>query len=349
MIDDILNLYYKKYTDGELKELEAKVMKSNNPRYIFIYAYYFQDKIDKNLIENKLIELNNLRYLRFYFRSVKSINTDLLFDKILSFNNPKEVYYAIFDDTNIDDKYIILAINKLIGLNENRYLLLLFYYYFNVLKGNNLEIINLFNKVIGKSINNILEYLETLKDKYLGTEDISSYNEFTENCYKGHGGYIPDMIVCHISNNYEHAIDNFYNKDLEVSSHFIIARDGRVKQVVDLHDSSWCNGTSLNETSDVYYKFAKNDIVRSRAYNANYYTFSIEHESFDGSLTDVQYEASLNVIKKIIKFMKDEYNVDFKLDRDHLVGHRELNPIVRTICPGNKFPFDKLLNDLKNI
>ena len=42
-------------------------------------------------------------------------------------------------------------------------------------------------------------------------------------------------------------------------------------------------------------------------------------------------------------------NKDFIIDRDHIVGHRDVDPIVKPSCPGDKFPFDRFINDLKNI
>ena len=80
----------------------------------------------------------------------------------------------------------------------------------------------------------------------------------------------------------------------------------------------------------------------------NYYTFSIERESFDGSLTKEQLQSSINVMKDIIKYLKDKYNYDFIIDRKHIIGHNEVNPIVRTKCPGKKFPYDIIINELRS-
>lgn len=99
--------------------------------------------------------------------------------------------------------------------------------------------------------------------------------------------------------------------------------------------------------SDAYYKFAKSEFVKNNPVNANYYTFSIEHESMDGSLTDKEYNSSLKTMIQIIDYLKNKYNYDFIIDREHIIGHNDVNPIVRTKCPGEKFPFNQLINDLK--
>ncbi len=170
---------------------------------------------------------------------------------------------------------------------------------------------------------------------------------FSKNCYVGRKDYIPDMIVLHSTPSFVKGVNNFYDETKEVSAHFIINNDGDVKQIVSLDDSAWANGTSLNQDSDVYYRFAKNEIVKNRDYNANYYTFSIEHVSVDGELTDEQYASSKEVIKKIIKYIKEKYDYDFIIDDKHIVGHRDVNPIVRTVCPGNKFPMDRIIKELQ--
>ena len=186
-------------------------------------------------------------------------------------------------------------------------------------------------------------------DEVIYEEDYQEEPEgFTGNCFKGRNGYIPCIIVCHINNTYGSAIKLFYNSETDVSSHFVIRRDGHVKQVVSLDDSSWANGTSIREASDVYYRFAKTPLINTIKDNANYYTFSIEHESFDGSLTEEQFKATVQVMKKIIIYLKEKYNYDFIIDREHIIGHNDVNPIVRTKCPGKDFPFERIIKELQN-
>ena len=102
----------------------------------------------------------------------------------------------------------------------------------------------------------------------------------------------------------------------------------------------WYNDDVYDETLDQWEWGIVND-------NANYITFSIEHESFDGSLTKEQLNSTIEVMKKIIKYLKKEYNYDFEIDRKHIIGHDEVNPVVRTKCPGDIFPFDKIINELR--
>ena len=69
----------------------------------------------------------------------------------------------------------------------------------------------------------------------------------------------------------------------------------------------------------------------------------------DGSLTQKQYQTTLTLMCKIIDYIKNTYGVDFKIDEQHIVGHHDLNPIVRLSCPGDKFPIKEIIQDLKKI
>lgn len=162
-------------------------------------------------------------------------------------------------------------------------------------------------------------------------------------------GQIPDMICMHITEGSTNsAISWFQNSSSQVSSHFIIGADGRIVQMVDLNKGAWCNGDRRNPTARL--------IKEREGLNPNTYTFSIEHEGFSekdrkGALTEAQYQASLYACKEIIKFVKNVYGKDFIVDRDHIIGHYEINSIDKVNCPGlNKgqyFPFDRFINDLK--
>lgn len=57
-------------------------------------------------------------------------------------------------------------------------------------------------------------------------------------------------------------------------------------------------------------------------------------------------------ISFFFRYIKNTYGVDFKIDEqhiEHIVGHHDLNPIVRLSCPGDKFPIKEIIQDLKKI
>ena len=177
------------------------------------------------------------------------------------------------------------------------------------------------------------------------------------NHYNGRNGWKADIIVCHVTEgSFNGSVDWLCNTASQASPHFIIGENGETEQLVDLSDGSWCNGTSTNSSHNTFCGKSTNRFVRGRATNANFYTYSIEHEGYSykkryGALTEEQYQASLNVMKQIITHMKDMYGITFIPDREHLIGHCDVSPITKPACPapnnGYNFPFDRFLDDIK--
>ncbi len=328
------------------------IKECNDVRMLYLYLY-LNDGKDIDYVSNKILETGDLLHIRFLLRSFNIDNYGKYIDYILNeSDSPRYIYYILYDVDYLDDITRIKLLSRIIELNDIHYIIKGAYYYFGVLKEFNEDIFNkikvLLQDILDIEINkdNLIDSLE----KIIYEEDYDyDYEGFSPNCYKGRNNYIPNIIVCHINNTYGTALKVFYDKESEVSAHYVIRRDGHIKQVVSLDDSAWANGTSLNEESNVYYEFAESPLIRSIKDNANYYTFSIEHESFDGSLTDEQLKSSIKVMKEIIKYLKDRYNYDFIIDRDHIIGHSEVNPIVRTKCPGKKFPYDTIIKELKGV
>lgn len=170
--------------------------------------------------------------------------------------------------------------------------------------------------------------------------EIKRYNTQNKSSRNGH---IPDLIVCHITDGaYDGTIEWEQNPDSEVSSHFIIARDGRVVQMVDINQCAWTQGLSASLISQATLK-----VVRDRGVNPNDYCVSIEHEGFyektKGALTDAQLASTIEVIKFIISEVKRIYGIDIPVNRQHIVGHCEINPINKEQCPGELFPFERII------
>ena len=65
MIEEILNL------KGSNQQLKEKILKEKNPRNLFLYAYFSNDR----------------RYLPFFFRQIENIDLEKFFEKILQFDN----------------------------------------------------------------------------------------------------------------------------------------------------------------------------------------------------------------------------------------------------------------------
>ncbi len=353
MVDKILEFSLIKHSKEEIEAFQNKIINMKDARYIFLFSKYVNES-NVELLSNEILKTNNKRYIHFFIRSISNINYEVFIQKIFEFNDSKLLFYVLYDTLSLPEKLITKIIKELYILNNKEYLIKSLYYYFKILKLKDNSVLDIFKKTLIENninvsdvtFNNCDHILERIKSEMTQKHPINESLNYSNNCYKGRKKIIPDIIVCHITSSFEKAVQMFYDGTSDVSSHFVIGEKGQFKQIINLKDSAWANGTSLNQDSDVYYKFSTNDLIKTRTENANYYTFSIEHESLDGDLTENQYKRTLEIMKEIINFIKNEYNYDFIIDRNHIIGHSEINPIVRTICPGKKFPFNKLINDL---
>lgn len=160
-------------------------------------------------------------------------------------------------------------------------------------------------------------------------------------------GYKPDMIVYHICDcSVGETIDIFKDPKMERSSNYIVGRDSRVYRMVDIRDKAWCQGIPPE-----YIPKARSEIVRRRGVNPNYYCVSIEHEGVyketHGKLTEAQFAATVELTRQILVDVKKYYGIDIPVDREHLIGHCDINPIKKSYCPGELFPWDRLFAALQ--
>ena len=157
-------------------------------------------------------------------------------------------------------------------------------------------------------------------------------------------GYKPMFICWHIADGtYNGTITWERNSSSQVSSHFVLGKNGEVAQLVPLDMAAWTQGGIRNPT---------HSYVKSHpSVNPNQYCVSIECEGFwkdtKGKLTDAQFKSAVELTKHIVSEVKKLYNVDIPIDREHMIGHCEINSVTRTNCPGQLFPFDELIKAAK--
>ena len=153
-------------------------------------------------------------------------------------------------------------------------------------------------------------------------------------------GYKPMFICWHIADGtYNGTITWERNSSSQVSSHFVLGKNGEVAQLVPLDKAAWTQGGIRNPT---------HPYVKSHpSVNPNQYCVSIECEGFwketKGKLTDAQFNSAVDLTKHIVSEVKKLYNVDIPIDREHMIGHCEINTVTRSHCPGELFPFDELI------
>ena len=163
------------------------------------------------------------------------------------------------------------------------------------------------------------------------------------------GKYAPIAIVNHITAGSLRSVDNWFtskNND-QASAHFCIGRKGEIHQYVPIEKRAWHAGLAKGAS-----KFATADIVkRFPSLNPNAYTIGIEHEGYqgnglDGDLTEEQFWASVWLHKYIKEYVKEKYGNHIELNSEYVVGHFQIDPRRKPNCPGAKFPWKRLYEEL---
>jgi N-acetyl-anhydromuramyl-L-alanine amidase AmpD len=146
----------------------------------------------------------------------------------------------------------------------------------------------------------------------------------------GRFGYKPEAIVVHIAEGYlEGAYSWFNNPVSQASSHYMIGKNGDIWQFVANENTAWHAGVVLNPSWNLL----------KPGVNPNFYTFGIEHEGFTGELWTIpMVEASAELIGTLCR----EYQIP--LDRNHIIGHYQINSVNRSNCPGTGINIDNLIN-----
>lgn len=153
----------------------------------------------------------------------------------------------------------------------------------------------------------------------------------TPNFSQGRRGKRIIAIVNHITaGNYPGCLSWMQNLKAQASAHYLVTRAGEIFQMVKDEDTSWHAGIVNRPSWQLYDKT-----------NPNQYTIGIEHEGFDGNLTEVQYQSTLWLHRRLCS------KWGIPVDRDHIIGHYRIDSVNRPNCPGPKFPWNRLFVDLQ--
>ena len=137
------------------------------------------------------------------------------------------------------------------------------------------------------------------------------------------GPYIDDLFC----NKLDCSKHDFFAelKDLKVSSHLLIRRDGEIVQYVPFNRQAWHSGLSNFEGRD----------------KCNEFSIGIELEGTDKeAYTDAQYQVLISVTRKLLKDYPD-------LSRDRIVGHSDIAPKRKT-DPGPSFDWQYYRDGIKD-
>jgi len=144
----------------------------------------------------------------------------------------------------------------------------------------------------------------------------------------GRAGYRPEGIVIHIMEGTLAGTDSWFKStQSKVSAHYGIGQNGAVHQYVAEADSAWHAGRTYNCTWP----------GKRAGVSANYNTIGIEHEGQAHTPWSAKmYDTSAQLISEIAN------RWSIPLDRDHIVGHREI--YGHKTCPGSEVDLDHLID-----
>lgn len=139
--------------------------------------------------------------------------------------------------------------------------------------------------------------------------------------YSEREGFKPELIVVHISAGSMTSMTDWFNTpNSQASAHYGVGKDGSILQYVQEDKKAWANGRVNNPSFSLY----------KPGINPNLYTISIENEGMDLA----QYTA--NQMQSLIELIKDitsRWNIP--CDRDHIIGHFQIDAINRPYCPSS--------------
>lgn len=150
----------------------------------------------------------------------------------------------------------------------------------------------------------------------------------------GRNGRKPIAIVDHITAGLmPGCLSWMRNPKSKASAHYLVCRDGRIFQMVKDEDTAYHAGAVNKPNWPLY-----------NGTNPNYYTIGIEHEGqpFE-PLTDAQYQATLWLHKMLCA------KWGIPITNNSIIGHYRIDSVNRPNCPGPKFPWTRLFNDLKGV
>lgn len=166
------------------------------------------------------------------------------------------------------------------------------------------------------------------------------------NHYNGRFGHKADMIVFHQTGGAiaAPALNWYMNPSAQCSPNWVIDTNGDIYELVSPDNAAYCNGTGTDPKKKLFYGLAESAIVRARKTNANYYTYSIEFVHCQwGNINPKQVEASVELITEVIIPHMKKNGVKPMIDRGHLIGHCDINPVTRALCPGKQFPYNEII------
>ena len=208
------------------------------------------------------------------------------------------------------------------------------------------------------------------RDLESGARGLGQYGEWvgahSSNYTTGRSGQRPIAIVNHVMiGTLAGTIGVFKQPGWDASAHYGVGKDGRVVQFVSENDRAWANGPIRTPNAGVTPWVTD---AQQRGINPNDLSVTIEWEGahrggkggtvvfngepikvdfLKGTITEFwkptpqQYAAGLALIRDIAA------RNNIALDRAHICRHSDVDSVRKWFCPGDGFPLQQVLDDLK--
>jgi N-acetyl-anhydromuramyl-L-alanine amidase AmpD len=158
--------------------------------------------------------------------------------------------------------------------------------------------------------------------------------------YDGGKGYAyyrnsnkPIAVVIHIAQGWKTTSREWARTGYtDASFHFQVDRAGATDQYMNLGDGGYHCGIKASAPRPTW------KLWRGYAINTNYYTVGIEHDGFSGQEFP---EAQLRASAKLCAWVLTQ--IGQPADRDHVIGHYEIDSVNRPNDPGPTFPWDRYM------
>jgi N-acetylmuramoyl-L-alanine amidase len=173
-------------------------------------------------------------------------------------------------------------------------------------------------------------------------------------------GIKPFVIGDHVSQGTLGSMDAWFSDPSNPgsSSHFGVGLDGTIHQYVKIEEAAWTQGLAPDAI-----QYATAPVVKDMNCNPNLYCVSIEREGYyvknedgteegnlgwlDGSaIPEAQWNALCWLHRYIMDYVKNNMGQVMGLGNYNVIGHFQIDPRRKPLCPGLGYPWAKLYAEL---
>jgi hypothetical protein len=144
----------------------------------------------------------------------------------------------------------------------------------------------------------------------------------------GYGAQGPIAIVNHIAEGTVAGCDSWFSNPAAGASTSFALNGQTIHQYVRAPYYGWAHGVIANP-SDRFLRLQREALDRGLGSNPNVWALGIEHEGYTGNPMPA---AQWSMTIWLAAWLAQTYGIP--IDRDHIIGHRDIDSVNRKLCPG---------------